>query len=72
VPSGFNKYLDDYIDKGKIPFAEVACFKRISNDNQWQQVPWKDITHIEYNKKGDWHANGLVYGKIYHPEHKPI
>lgn len=38
VPMGHNPHLDEYIKTEKIQFKEAYLYKRISKDNQWEEV----------------------------------
>ncbi len=60
-PIGYNPPMDALFDAGKFAFREALCFKRVSSDNQWQQVQWQDIKGLAYNSPYN-DANGLVIG----------
>jgi hypothetical protein len=64
LPIGYNKILDLLLKENKLPFTEVYYLKRISNDNQWIQVDWKEIENLNYDFVPFYRANGLVIGVI--------
>jgi len=63
LPLGYNPELDKLLRNGKIQFTRRFCLKRISEDNKWIEVYWKDVQNARYNNP--FHAaNGLVIGII--------
>jgi len=63
LPLGYNPELDKLLRNGKIQFTRRFCLKRISEDNRWIEVYWKDVQNARYNNP--FHAaNGLVIGII--------
>ena len=62
-PLGENPHLDNLFKRGKITFTRTYYMKRISKDNEWIEVDWKQICNARYNTPYDF-ANGLVIGII--------
>ena len=50
VPIGFNCYLDEFIEKGTLDFDSYQFLKRISNNNEWEQVEWDEVKESKYNQ----------------------
>lgn len=63
LPLGQNPELDKLLEENKIPFIKRFCLKRLSADNVWVQVEWKDIQGSKNNFPFR-AANGLVIGFI--------
>jgi len=63
LPLGYNFEMDKLLQKGKIKFTKQYCLKRISKDNKWIKVDWKDIQSSKYDDPFP-NANGLVIGII--------
>lgn len=63
LPLGYNPYLDKLLKERKINFTKLYCLKRISANNEWMQVEWKDIVNARYDDPFPF-ANGLVIGII--------
>lgn len=61
IPLGQNPVLDEYLRDGRVSFDEMYYLKRISKDNRWIQVEWKDIEGSKNNYPFR-AANGLVIG----------
>ena len=63
LPIGWNYNLDKFLKDGKINFAEVYYFKRISWDNQWQLSSKSEVLKTKFSKPFIG-ANGLVVGVL--------
>ncbi len=63
LPLGSNFIMDKLLNDGKIQFTKMYCLKRISKDNKWIEIGWKDINNARYNYPFP-KANGLVIGII--------
>jgi len=63
LPLGYNPELDKLLRNDKIHFTRRFCLKRISEDNKWIEVYWKDAQNARYNNPFP-AANGLVIGII--------
>lgn len=63
LPLGYNSEIDTLLNEGKIQFTKIYCLKRISDDNKWTEVDWKDVQNATYNYSVS-HANGLIIGII--------
>jgi hypothetical protein len=63
LPLGYNPELDRLLRNGKVQFTRQFCLKRISEDNKWIEVCWKDVRNAKYNNPFP-AANGLVIGII--------
>ena len=63
LPMGYNPHLDEFLRAGEIRFDRQLALQRISADNRWREVTWKEIARARYNDpyRG---ANGLVIGII--------
>ena len=61
IPKGYNPALDQHIDKKRIAFDKMYCFKRVSKDNQWVQSSWDEIKEITWEEKYPY-ANALIVG----------
>jgi SAM-dependent methyltransferase len=60
---GYNTEMDKLLRNEDIKFSERYCLKRISKNNKWEEVEWKDIQDTKF-----WYpfpnANGLIIGII--------
>ncbi len=63
LPLGQNPYLDSLLLHEKIQFSKRYCLKRVSKDNKWIEVYWKDICNAKYNYPFPY-ANGLIIGSF--------
>lgn len=64
APIGFNPVFDAYIDSGEIKYDASLCLQRISADNDWVEVSWKNARTCKY--MDPFHcANGLFFGFAY-------
>ncbi|MDH5482489.1 MAG: hypothetical protein OEY22_06395 [Candidatus Bathyarchaeota archaeon] len=63
LPLGYNPYLDKLLKSGEIKFDDRFYLKRISKDNRWIEVSWKDVERLKYNGLIP-SANGLIIGVI--------
>jgi len=63
LPLGYNPELDKLLRDGRIQFTRLFCLKRISKDNRWIEVYWKDLENARYDTPF-YAANGLVIGII--------
>lgn len=61
LPLGYNPEMDKLLGEGKIRFSKQYYLKRISKDNRWQEVSWKDIRKAKYDYPFPG-ANGVVIG----------
>lgn len=63
LPLGYNFEMDKLIKDKKIKFSEQYFYKRISRDNKWKEVGWKEIktAKIDSPFRG---TNGLIVGII--------
>lgn len=60
MPLGYNKYLDDYIKKGKLGFDNQFFFKKDQKYNTWKEMSSMDISKAKYENKFPPHANELI------------
>ncbi len=68
VPVGFNPVIDNYIDTGVLRPDDHICLKRVSEENDWIEVQWKDIRSCKYMEP--FHcANGMYFGIVYGQKH---
>jgi len=63
LPLGYNLELDKLLQNKEVKFARMHCLKRISMDNKWIEVDWKDVQNSRFNSPFP-AANGLVIGII--------
>jgi hypothetical protein len=63
LPLGSNADLDLLLQNKRLPFTKQYYLKRISRDNKWVEVNWKDICKTKYNRPFP-NANGLIIGVI--------
>jgi len=63
LPLWYNPELDKLLRDGRIQFTRLFYLKRISKDNRWIEVYWKDLQNARYNTPF-YAANGLVIGII--------
>lgn len=49
VPLGYNPEMDSLIRRGKVPFTELSCLRRVSARNIWNEVDWRDAQYTPYN-----------------------
>jgi len=61
LPLGYNPELDKLLRQGKIQFSKKFFLKRISKDNRWEEVSWKDVCNSKYGEPFPC-ANALVIG----------
>ena len=62
-PVGFNPSLDAFLQSGRIKFEKILCMKRVSKDNRWTEVEFREIESSLYGSPYPF-ANGLVVGTI--------
>lgn len=63
LPFGGYPYLDKLLKEDKIPFFKKFCLKRVSRDNKWKEVNWKEILNSKYGHPFPY-SNGLIIGII--------
>lgn len=64
LPIGYNYYLDELIKSSrKKLFTNIFFLKRVSADNRWKQVPYKEATNTKFNTPYPF-ANALAIGII--------
>jgi hypothetical protein len=61
VPLGFNDFLDDNIKQKKLNITEFHFMKRVSESNEWEQIPHSEINDIRYGNPYIC-ANGILVG----------
>lgn len=62
-PVGYNTDLDRQFYDGELPLSESYALRRISRDNQWEQVDPKNVMGIQYGRP--FHtANAIIVGII--------
>ena len=65
LPLGYNLKMDQLLSEGKIQFTNQYFLKRVSNDNNWQEVDKNEVLGIErrynYFKMT---AKGLLIGTV--------
>lgn len=61
LPMGYNVYLDDLLKRGEKIFDRCHYLKRISRDNRWTEVDWRDIENAKYGQPFPF-ANAIVVG----------
>lgn len=49
LPLGYNPHVDILLAEGKLGLKRKFCLKRISKDNTWRQVSWKEIENAKYS-----------------------
>jgi len=62
VPTGYNSFLDELIERGELPFARVHFMKRINRRNDWTECSKKDALSVPYDSVFP-AANGLLIGR---------
>lgn len=63
LPLGYNPEVDKLLTTNRLGLRQRFYLKRISKDNLWQEVKWKDIKNAKYNYPF-FTVNGLVIGII--------
>lgn len=63
LPLGYNPEMDKLLKEEKMRFDKQYYLKRISRDNLWRQVSWKNIRGARYNDPFPG-ANGVVVGVL--------
>jgi len=58
---GWNSELDKWLWDGKLPFEKQYFLKKISNKNEWMEVPIAEVKNIGYDHKL-FSAKGLFIG----------
>jgi SAM-dependent methyltransferase len=61
LPMAYNPNIDAYLRAGQIGFTHRYCMKRVSRDNRWEQVDWKEIQNARFDSPFR-RINGLVIG----------
>ena len=62
-PLGYNKNLDKFLKKDKLPFNKKYYLKKISRGNKWRQVGWNEVKDSKYNSPLRY-ANAVVIGIV--------
>lgn len=62
-PIGQNDYLDEHIAAGRIDFPEIHYLKRVSKDNDWEEVALHDVIGSRYDTPYR-NANALFIGIV--------
>lgn len=65
IPLGYNKDIDFLLETNRLRWIKKYFLKRISKDNRWIEVPWKEVKRVRYNKKYP-NAEGIMVGVIKH------
>lgn len=61
MPLGYNPDLDEIIDKKRLPFTQQYFLKRVSKQNEWQEVGYEEVRGARYDYP--FHAaNAIVIG----------
>lgn len=63
LPLGYNPPMDELLGERGIPFSQQYFLKRISRDNKWKEVEWKDVCGAKFSDPFP-NANGLVIGIV--------
>lgn len=63
LPVGYNNEVDRLLREKKLGLTSQYNLKRISRDNIWKEVEWKDIKNAKYGYPYN-AANGVVVGVI--------
>jgi hypothetical protein len=63
MPFGYNDYLDKELDSGIKYFTETYYLKRISLDNKWHQVDYREVANSKYGDPFN-NANAICIGVI--------
>jgi hypothetical protein len=63
LPLGYNPALDKILRNRRVQFSRRFCLKRVSKDNSWIEVGWRDIENSQYGRPFP-AANGLLIGVI--------
>ncbi len=64
LPIGYNPYLDEILKaQRKKLFNRIYCLKRISKDNKWKEVTFKNIQQAKFNYPYPF-ANAILIGII--------
>jgi hypothetical protein len=61
VPLGFNRFLDEQIQGDTLGLSKMVFLKRMTPDNQWQQVSFREVCGISFDQPFN-SANGLMIG----------
>jgi SAM-dependent methyltransferase len=61
LPIAYNPNVDTYLRDDRMHFTRRYCLKRVSRDNRWEQVDWKEIEHAHFDSPFR-RINGLVIG----------
>jgi SAM-dependent methyltransferase len=59
LPMAYNPELDARLRDGRIPFSRRSCLRRVSRDNRWREVEWRDIEDARFDAPFR-RINGLV------------
>ena len=61
LPLAYNPNVDAYLKDGRIAFAQRHCLKRISRDNRWEEVDWREVQDARFDTPFR-RINALVVG----------
>ena len=60
MPLGYNKFLDENLEKNNFGFNKQFFFKKDENFNTWKEVDKIDFNSAKYEEKFPPHANELI------------
>jgi len=63
LPLGYNQYFDEYLERGGDVFSERHYLKRISADNQWEQVEYSKVAASRFGEPYN-NANAMFIGIV--------
>lgn len=63
LPLGYNQYFDEYLKNGGEVFSEKYFLKRVSAENEWSQVQYKEIVGSKFGEPYN-NANVMFIGVV--------
>lgn len=63
LPLGYNQYFDEYLERGGDVFSERHYLKRVSADNQWEQVEYSKAAASRFGEPYN-NANAMFIGIV--------
>lgn len=63
LPLGYNQYFDEYLERGGGDFSERHYLKRVSDDNQWEQVEYSKVASSKFGAPYN-NANAMFIGIV--------
>ncbi|MBI2888547.1 MAG: hypothetical protein HYY10_01350 [Candidatus Liptonbacteria bacterium] len=63
MPFGYNSFVDQCVAERRFPFTSMYFLKRVSQANEWKEVPFEEVKGQPYNAPY-FAANAIVVGVV--------